>query len=351
MNAPSTKKSPFIVPVFIPHAGCPHRCIFCNQNATTGSNTALPSVSAVRKAIDEYLTYRKDNKRLTEISFYGGNFLGLPPEQIQLLLATATAYVRRGQAKGIRFSTRPDTIDADRLALIAPFPVRTIEIGVQSMNDNVLSTSRRGHTSEDTRRAMALLQGLPYQVGVQMMVGLPGDTGATALATGRQLASLAPDFVRIYPTLVFRDSALAQWYHQAEYEPLSLDEAVILTADLYEMFRRNDIPVIRMGLQATDDLRTETHLIAGPFHPAFGELVQALLWQNAISQHIGKTGLKGGEVLIEVPPRLLSQVKGQHDDNIIALIEKNSLQTIEVRANEKVPDGTVHVNGEPCTRD
>jgi hypothetical protein len=126
---------------------------------------------------------------------------------------------------------------------------------------------------------------------------------------------------------------------------------VKLTAELFQMFRRNDIAVIRMGLQATDDLQTETHLIAGPFHPAFGELVQALLWQDAISLHIDNAGLNGGEVLIEVHPRLLSQVKGQHDDNIIALIDKNSLQTIEVRANEGVPADTVHVNGTPCTRD
>ncbi len=350
MTAPSSKQSPFIVPVFIPHAGCPHRCVFCNQNATTGQETALPSVSAIRDAIDTYLGYRRDPARLTEISFYGGNFLGLPAEQIQLLLATAAAYVRSGKVHGIRFSTRPDTIDVHRLALIARFPVRTVEIGVQSMNDTVLSTSQRGHTAEDTRRAMGLLKETPYRVGVQMMVGLPGDTAASALASGRQLASMAPDFVRIYPTLVFRGSQLAHWFHRAEFEPLTLEEAVEQTADLYQMFQRHDIPVIRMGLQATDDLRAETHLVAGPFHPAFGELVQSLLWQNAISLHLETHDLQGGDVLIEVPQRLLSQIKGQHDDNIIALIEKNRLQSLEVRANDRIPAGSVHVNGTVCTR-
>ena len=343
-------KRPFIVPVFIPHAGCPHRCIFCNQHSTTGQAELQLSAGGVRQSISAFLEHRRDPQRFTEISFYGGNFLGLPAEQIQLLLATAAAYVRKGQADGIRFSTRPDTIDVGRLELLAPYPVTTIELGVQSMNNEVLERSARGHTADDTLRAIALLAESPYATGLQMMVGLPGDTAATALASARRLAGLTPDFVRIYPTVVFKGSPLARWYAEGRYEPLSLDEAVALTAELYLIFARNDIPVIRMGLQAGPELDFDADLVTGPFHPAFGELVQSAIWQDAISRHIDKEGLRGAEVLIEVHSRMLSQIKGQHDSNIIALLNKHDLRTMEVRAKDAVPEKTVHVNGLPCLR-
>ncbi len=350
MTDPTPSRRPFIVPVFIPHAGCPHRCIFCNQNATTGQVDTLPSASGIRESISAFLAHRRDPRRFTEISFYGGNFLGLLPEQIQLLLATAAAYVHKGHANGIRFSTRPDTIDSGRLALLDPYPVTTIELGVQSMRNEVLEQSARGHTAEDTLRAVALLAASPYALGLQMMVGLPGDTTAGAMATARQLAGLSPDFVRIYPTVVFKKSPLARRYAEGRYEPLSLDEAVALTADLFLIFARHDIPVIRMGLQAGPELDLDADLVAGPFHPAFGELVQSAVWQDAISRHLEKEGLRGAEVLIEVHSRLLSQIKGQHDSNIIALLNKHDLRALEVRAKDVVPEKMVHVNGVACRR-
>ncbi|MFZ1983395.1 MAG: radical SAM protein [Desulfatitalea sp.] len=350
MKTNPLKTKPFVVPVFLPHAGCPHRCIFCNQHSTTGQSEALPSVSAVRETISGFLAHRRDRGRWTEISFYGGNFLGLWPEQIDLLLATATGFVHRGQADGIRFSTRPDTIDANRLAQIARFPVTTIELGVQSMNDAVLQHSQRGHTSKTVREAVALLKSQPYSLGLQMMVGLPGDTPATAMVTARQLTALAPDFVRIYPTVVLRGSPLARQHAQGHYSPMALDEAVALVADLYQIFRRNDIPVIRMGLQAATELSPQADLIAGPFHPAFGELVQSALWQAAISRHLEMEGLQKADVLLEVPPRLLSQVKGQKDGNIIGLLQTYPLSSLEVRTNDAVAEETVRINGKPCLR-
>lgn len=344
------QSKPFIVPVFIPHAGCPHRCVFCNQHSTTGKTESLPPAAVIRKTITDFLAYRRDDDRWTEISFYGGNFLGLPPDQIQLLLATVTPFVRQGRADGIRFSTRPDTVDAERLALISKYPISTIELGVQSMSDQVLHRSQRGHTVDDTLHAVRLLKEQPYWVGVQMMIGLPGDTQALALATARQLATLAPDFARIYPTLVLRGSALARWYAQGEYAPLTLNEAVSLTAELYRIFARHDIPVIRMGLQATAELSPQADLVAGPYHPAFGELVQSALWQDAMARHLDQEGLIGGNVVLDVNPRLLSQIKGPQDDNIIGLIDRCRLQSLEVRTNEEVPADTVNLNGKPCRR-
>lgn len=350
MTDATPTKRPFIVPVFIPHAGCPHRCIFCNQHTTTGQTDLRLSARNVRERISQFLAHRRDPQRYTEISFYGGNFLGLSPEQIQLLLATAAGYVRKGQADGIRFSTRPDTVDPGRLSLLAPYPVSTIELGVQSMREDVLDRSARGHTAEDTRKAAALVAESPHALGLQMMVGLPGDTDAGALATARQLAGMSPDFVRIYPTVVLKGSPLARWFFEGRYEPLSLDDAVGLAADLYLIFARHDIPVIRMGLQAAPELDLDADLVAGPYHPAFGELVHSAVWRDAISRHIEKEMLQGGEVLVEVHSRLLSQIKGQHDSNIIDLLNKHDLRAMEVRAEDAVPQELVHVNGVACRR-
>jgi histone acetyltransferase (RNA polymerase elongator complex component) len=338
-------KKPFIVPIFIPHAGCPHRCVFCNQHSTTGRRASLPDPDTIRADIQRFLAFRRDRARWTEISFYGGNFLGLPPERVQLLLATAAGYVRRGEADGIRFSTRPDTIAMDRLQWLAPFPVTTIELGVQSMSDPVLEQSRRGHTAENVREAVRLLKQHPYALGLQMMVGLPGDTPAASLATGRQVAALAPDFVRIYPTLVLSGSRLAHWHARGRYTPMPLDAAVALVADLYRIFAHHAIPVIRMGLQATADLSSASELVAGPFHPAFGELVRSALWLDLIADHVQRRGLLDGEIRISVHPRLLSQVKGQQDANIRLLIERFNLPGVEVRSNPDLPGASVTVNG------
>lgn len=350
METKPAPSPPFVVPVFLPHAGCPHRCVFCNQRSTTGQQERLPSVSAVRRTIREFLAHRKERTRRTEISFYGGNFLGLAPELISLLLATAAGFVQSGEADGIRFSTRPDTIDAPRLRLIARFPVTTVELGVQSMNDAVLRQSQRGHTAQSVRAAVALLRSRPYALGLQMMVGLPGDTAATAMASARQIADLAPDFVRIYPTLVLRGSQLAHRHARGEYEPLTLAAAVALVADIYQIFHRHEITVARMGLQAGPELTPDADLVAGPFHPAFGEMVQSALWLDAISRHLEKEGLQGGEVVLEAPARLLSQIKGQKDFNLLDLLQKHQLRTLEVRTNPGLAEDAVRINGQVCSR-
>ncbi len=350
METKTSLASPFVVPVFLPHAGCPHRCVFCNQRSTTGQEESLPSVNAVRRTIREFLAHRKERTRRTEISFYGGNFLGLSPELISLLLATATAFVQSGEADGIRFSTRPDTIDAPRMKLIARFPVTTVELGVQSMNDAVLRQSQRGHTAQAVREAVALLRRRPYALGLQMMVGLPGDAPATALATARQIADLGPDFVRIYPTLVLRGSLLASQHARGEYEPLTLEAAVALVADIYQIFHRHDIAVARMGLQAGPELAPDADLVAGPFHPAFGEMVQSALWLDAISRHLEKEGLQGGEVVLEAPARLLSQIKGQKDFNLLDLLQRHQLRSLEVQANPALAEDTLRINGQTCSR-
>ena len=203
---------PFVVPVFLPHAGCPHRCVFCNQNAITRAPSGLPSESELESAIVQFLSYTLKRHSTIQIAFFSGNFLGLAPAAVEAFLRLAQRFVQYGRVDSIRFSTRPDTIDRKRLDVLAGYPVRTVELGVQSMVDDVLRRSLRGHTAAQTAAAVKLLKAEGYAVGLQMMVGLPGDTVDRALDTAHRLVDLQPDFVRIYPTVVLKKSLLADWY-------------------------------------------------------------------------------------------------------------------------------------------
>jgi histone acetyltransferase (RNA polymerase elongator complex component) len=351
ISAVREPSKPLIVPVFIPHAGCPHRCIFCDQTRTTGQADPLPGPAAIAAAIERFLSYSRPGREWTEIAFYGGNFLGLPPASIRCLLESAAAFVQGGTARGIRFSTRPDTVDDARLALIKDFPVTTVELGLQSMNDQVLALCRRGHTADCSRRAVVALRRHSFTLGLQMMIGLPGQSPADALETGREIADLQPDFVRIYPLLVLDGSPLARWYREDRYAPLALSAAVELTRDLYRHFNARGIRVIRMGLQPTAELNPAAGVLAGPFHPAFGELVLASVWLAALDRCMHTAALQGESVDIAVADRNLSKLKGQRNSNLKTLQERYGLRQISARAQANLDPHTALVNGKPCRID
>lgn len=324
MNSPK----PLVIPIFIPHSGCPHQCAFCNQSIITEKNRRyiIPSDEEIQKVVEEFLAYRGKREEV-QLAFFGGNFLGLQPDEITLLLSSAQRLADRGKIDSVRFSTRPDTITKERLELIAPYPVSTIEIGVQSMSDQVLKMARRGHTAEDTIKAVRILKefdrsglytkssvknlttthsngqiGKKFITGMQMMVGLPSEyadniagcdkarftdnidevqfkDGIEAaqfkydILTAQKIAEFKPDFVRIYPLIVLEGSLIARWYRAGRYKPISLDECVQLVKKIFLIFQRHNIPVIRMGLQASDLLQDKLSMVAGPWHPAFGHLV------------------------------------------------------------------------------
>lgn len=324
---------PFIVPVFLPGAGCPHRCVFCDQRRVTGVQGPLCSTDTFHRVVRRFLGYRHPRRRPVQVSFYGGNFLGIAADLRTGLLAAAQGYVRRGEADGIRFSTRPDTVDDAALTPLENFTVDTVEIGAQSMDDRVLHRCRRGHTAADTERAVGLLKRRGYRVGVQMMAGLPGDTAAGAESTARRIAGLAPDFVRIYPTLVFRDSPLARWYRDGDYRPLSLESAVTLVKRLYRVFARQGIPVVRMGLQASEEPHFSASLLAGPFHPAFGHLVHAEIFLDRAAALLASAGRLSGEVTLKVHPRSLSRLVGERGRNPERLKRRFGLDALRI-----VPD-------------
>jgi histone acetyltransferase (RNA polymerase elongator complex component) len=335
---------PLIIPIFLPHMGCPHQCLFCNQTSITGHSQQLPSKAFISRQIERFLAFNHKRRSFTEVSFYGGNFLGLSFDQIVALLSYVSEFVQEGRVNGIRFSTRPDTIDPERLELISSFPISTIELGIQSMNDQVLSKVCRGHTSTDTQMAMAYLKKTHYAVGLQMMIGLPGDSFENLIKSARQILALKPDFVRIYPTLVLEGSPLSKWYHLGKYNPLSLSNAIEQAKHLFLMFQKKGIAVIRMGLQASDELNRDDVVLAGPYHPAFGHLVYASIYLDTLEQMLSKITLKPNKDLqIYVNPKDISRVEGLKKQNLTLLKKEFDLFQIKVMPEASMPSGTLSI--------
>jgi histone acetyltransferase (RNA polymerase elongator complex component) len=337
----------FIIPVFIPHNGCPNKCVFCNQLAITGVRNPSPlEPKDLLSPVQKYLEYRKGNIN-TEIAFFGGNFLGLQKDKINSLLEAANQFVLKGKVDGIRFSTRPDTIDRTRLEYIKNFPVTTVELGVQSMDDAVLAKSNRGHTSDDTKNAFFLLKQFGLKIGLQMMVGLPGDDGSSSMYTAEKLADLHPDYIRIYPTIVLSGSLLSKWYKTGDYIPLGLEESVQLVKDIYCIFKKKNIRVIRMGLQASEDLDQGTEVMAGPYHPAFGHLVLSSVFLDMVKNELKKRTDITDHAIIKVHPRNISRVQGLHKKNIQILQKEFTLASIDIIGDSSLSEDDLYVHSKP----
>jgi histone acetyltransferase (RNA polymerase elongator complex component) len=330
------KTRPFIIPIFIPHAGCPHQCIFCNQVSITGAKQKIIDRDQFRNQVLKFLNYKGENRNPVQIAFFGGNFLGLNNEKIKFLLEQAADFVNQGHVDSIRFSTRPDTIDKRRLNMLKNFPVSTVELGVQSMDDRILTLAGRGHSSSDTIRAVEQLKKQPFSIGLQMMVGLPGDNENRSMTTARKIADLRPDFVRIYPTVVVEKSRLADCYKNGDYTPLNLEKGVTLVKKIYLLLKRKNIEVIRMGLQACGDLEEESTVLAGPYHPAFGHMVYSEIFLDMAIASI-RAAKPGQETLtIFVNPRSISKMRGLNNSNIKKLKSLFHFKSVEV-----VPDSTI----------
>jgi len=333
---PDTGKN-FIIPVFIPHAGCPNKCIFCNQNTVTGEKNYIPSQEELHNIIGTFLNYKGEKRNRVQIGFYGGNFLGLEIGIIKNLLSAATNYVKNGLVESIRFSTRPDTIDDDKLDIVENYPVSEIEIGVQSMDDTVLAAAKRGHTSSDTINAVSLIKKRRFKTGLQMMIGLPDDDEIRSLYTAHRISELSPDFVRIYPTIVLAGSPLAVLYKKGKYVPLSLEEGVSITKKAYLIFREKNIKVIRMGLQATEDLREGTSILAGPYHPAFGHLVYSEIFLDNIICVLQSKSFLPEEITIMVHPASVSKLRGLKNCNIVKIKSLFDIKSVRVLPDPSLP--------------
>jgi histone acetyltransferase (RNA polymerase elongator complex component) len=340
------KHRPFVIPIFLPHAGCPHQCVFCNQASITGKKETSISGQHLQSRIEAFLKYNHKKRRPVEIAFFGGNFLGQTTDTVKILLKEAKKFVVRGEVDGIRFSTRPDTIDRQRLELIRDFPVSTVELGVQSMDPGILMTSGRGHSDLDSEHAVGLLRDSHYNIGVQIMIGLPGDDSDKMIKTGQRVADLRPDFIRIYPTLVIRGSPLAKWYQEGKYRPLSLRKAVTRVKDLYLLFQKAGIPVIRMGLQHESGFDDPETILAGPYHPAFGHLVYSEIFFDRASMAMASDNTPGETFQISVHPRNVSRMKGLNNENIIKLNALFHPKSVGIRSDPNITENNLKVNGQ-----
>ena len=254
--------------------------------------------------------------------------------------------VEAGKIDSIRFSTRPDTVDDERLDLLKDYPLSTIELGVQSMDDDVLTISNRGHTASDTKKAVSLLKERNYEIGLQMMVGLPGDNEKKALATGHSIAGMSPDFVRIYPTVVLANSLLALWYTQGKYSPLSLERCITLVKHLYLLFKENKIPVIRMGLQSSKNLDNGTTILAGPYHPAFGHLVFSEIFLDKAASIIKSKLTMHDGITLKVHPSSVSKMRGMKNINTDILKKQFHIKTLKILSDPDLAEDEVVVSSQ-----
>ncbi len=324
-----------IIPVFVPHMGCPHDCCFCNQRTISGQEKP-PGEEDVRNTIRAYSSIA-EHYGSVEVAFYGGSFTAIPTVQQEMYLKTARDSV--GAHVPFRISTRPDCIDLSTLRLLKAYGVATIELGAQSMCDSVLQASGRGHSSEDTVKASALIKEENFLLGIQTMLGLPGADRAAELYTMQRVIAIKPALVRIYPTIVLAGTALDRMYQTGKYEPMTLAQAVEISAEIIPAYEKHDITVIRAGLQSSDNISENGKITAGPYHPAFGELVRAHIALNWLCGQLDElcteTGIRsnifrrdlsfyGNRVTIvldedrldvHVPAKLVSQFVGQHQCN------------------------------------
>ncbi len=273
-----SNRAPLIIPIFIPHEGCPHRCLFCNQSPITGVEALEPAVRAddVKLEIDKWLARSPRRSRQVQAAFYGGSFTALSLERQQELLGAVQPFLRDGRIDFIRLSTRPDYIDTTTADFLWGYGVRVVELGIQSMNDETLATSRRGHTMAQSIQALKILTASKIKSGVQLMIGLPAETTASTLRGVRLLTRLKPDFARIYPAMVIKGSGLAALYAQKKYRPLTLNRTIVLAAQIKNILAASGIFVIRIGLPPSIELAE--NLIAGPYHSALGELVASRIF-------------------------------------------------------------------------
>ncbi len=313
------QEKPLIIPVFIMNGGCPKQCIFCNEKIAAGNFAPEVSKSSFEAEVDAYLRWNKDKLRQAEIAFYGGNFTGLPPDDQRRLLSWAGVYLRKGLVESIRISTRPDYISDDQLNLLHAYGVRTVEIGIQSMDDEVLRKACRGHDSEATVHAMKLLCAHGFQTGVHLMAGLPGDTRESFLKTLARVSELRPDTARIHPVLVFRDTPLAEEFKKGHYQPLSVDEAVEWCRLAWETLSPAGIRIIRFGLHVTPDMGKEGAVLAGPLHPAFGSLVYSAIYYSAALRLLRVIPQQARRLHFRTAYRALSSFRGERNRNINAI--------------------------------
>ena len=329
------------IPIFIPHLGCPNQCVFCNQRTISGVHEF--DGGGVKEEIDLALSTIEEDAEV-EIAFFGGSFTGVDEELMISLLETAYEYIKCGRVSSIRCSTRPDYINEEVLARLKKYGVKTIELGLQSADDNVLQISKRGHDFAAEVKACELIVNAGFDLVGQMMIGLPASTPETEMMTARFIASSGARAARIYPTVVFRETELCGMAISGEYCPISLDDAISRSADVLEYFINEGIDVIRIGLSASENLSSVETYYAGPNHSALGELVENELYYKKIRKLLNGVELSKNSVInICVPQNSLSKAVGQKKRNKLRLLQELGCLDIRFTTSEKLAEYEVEL--------
>ena len=325
------------IPIFISHFGCPHTCVFCNQVKINGRETDV-TTSDIVEIIDEYLEILP-RESIKEVAFFGGTFTGIDRRIQESYLKIVKPYIDAGLVDGIRLSTRPDYINEKILELLKKYGVTTIELGVQSLDDRVLTLSERGYRSDVVEAASTLIKRYGFKLGIQVMPGLPGSTDESDLKTAEKVVEMKPNMVRVYPTLVINNTKLEEMYYEKEYTPLELEESIKRVLPIIILFELNDINIIRVGLQPSDDLREDGVIKAGPFHPAFKELIETEIYGTFLKS------LNVEKIEIVTHEKNISKIVGMNKKN--KLIFKENLKII---INNKLSLDKIIVNEVEYTR-
>ena len=306
------KNRHYTIPIFIPQLACPFQCVFCNQEKIT-SRGHIPGIEETRNTIDEFLVTFPKGKHHIEIGFFGGNFTGIPLDDQEKYLQVAKPYLDKGIINGIRLSTRPDFIDEKRLHLLKKYGVTTIELGAQSMDEDVLIRSARGHTSGDIEMASQMIISSGFRLGLQMMIGLPGDTLEKSVLTARKIIELGACETRIYPVLVIKGTKLVEWYEQGKYHPLSLEEAILWVKTILPLFEEAGVEVTRVGLHSSAGLLSGKDLVAGPFHTSIRELAMSEVWWDRLNYLLEEESKD--KITISVHPSQYNYAIGYYSKN------------------------------------
>ncbi len=346
------RRSP-VYPVFLPFAGCPYQCIYCDQHAVTAVSGHRSPLQAAKHQIMALAKRASASGQRGEIAFYGGTFTALPPHIMTQLLQAATEYVREALFIGIRFSTRPDCLNRHVLRLLADYPVTTVELGIQSLSDAVLRASRRGYSRDQALEAISQIHENGWNLGVQLMVGLPDDTPEQFLHTVSGIIATDPNFVRLYPVLVFPATELEQWTNTGRYQPLSVEQALAWCVPAFDALVRAGIPVARLSLMISGGSSPSTVIAAGPWHPAFGQLVRSGWWRQRVDAALAPEAqhLEQGSVTVQVARRHVSDVHGWKRQNLTHWHERWRLNRVRVEGtgdNDSI-DFSVVIDGRAST--
>lgn len=298
-----------IIPIFVPHLGCPNDCVFCNQKKIAQASTDVDR-SFVKDRIEEYLSYFKD-KTNTEIAFYGGSFTAIDRDIQNSLLQVAKEYKEAGKVKSIRLSTRPDCIDEKILENLKDHLVDTIELGVQSLDEKVLELSKRGHDASCVYQASQMIKDFGFNLGLQQMLGLPGDSKESCYYTACEFKKIGPKFVRIYPSLVIKQTSMEKDYKSGKYKPIRFDETIEISKELVKFYELNGIEVIRLGLQPTENIQLGKDVVAGPFHPSIRQFVDGEIFYDIIYNFLKDKNIAEEEVTIFASNKNISNISGQ----------------------------------------